>query len=100
MCYHSFMAIPSSLHTVFWDTNIDEIDLDQHRSFVIERVLEYGTSQDAVWLSQQYPMSGIAEVIQNSRRLSEKSRNYWGLKFGLWNHSMPSTKQRATIWSY
>ena len=94
------MKIPKSSSSLFWDTDMDTLDFKQHRRFIIERVLEQGTSTDAAWLLTQYPVSVIAEVVRTSRRLSEKSKNYWGLKFGVWNHSVPSTKQRATIWNY
>ena len=102
MCYDGDMAIPSSAHFLFWDIDIDKLDLERYRHFVIERVLEHGTNSDATWIFMQYPTSVIADIAQTSRRLSEKSRNYWGLKLGLWNHpiSMQSVKKPATIWKY
>ena len=88
-------AMPSHL---FWDT--DQADPVKHSAYIIERVLEYGREEDAQWLFRRYDRQTIAEVIGKSRRLSRKSRNYWGIIFGLWKELPQSAKQPAKIWMY
>ncbi|MEK7098953.1 MAG: hypothetical protein AAB916_00355 [Patescibacteria group bacterium] len=83
---------------LFWDT--DQVDPVRHPDYVIERVLEYGRERDARWLFRRYDRHAIADVIEKSRRLSRKSKNYWGIMLGLWKQLPPSAKQPAKIWMY
>ena len=85
---------------LFWDTDPDTLDMEQHRVYIIERVLEHGREEDARWLFRQYSRSAIAEIVNTSRRLSQKSKNYWGIILGLWNTPPQSAKQPAKIWKY
>lgn len=85
---------------LFWDTEADQIDPELHRTYIIERVLEHGREEDTQWLFQQYDRQLIAEVVRKSRRLSSKSKNYWGIILGLWRQIPPSARQPAKIWKY
>lgn len=89
--------MPSHL---FWDTDPDQMDLERHRAYIIERVLEHGDDEDARWLFRQYSRSVIAGVVQKSRRLSQKSKNYWSIILGLWKTLPQSAPQPAKIWKY
>lgn len=67
---------PQALSRLFWDTDPDRLDEEGHRAYIIERVLEYGRTEDVRWLFRRYDRGSIAEVVQKSRRLSPKSKNY------------------------
>lgn len=95
--YNRDMEMAMPLH-LFWDT--DQADPGQHPAYIIERVLEHGRKEDAEWLFRQYDRQTIAEVVKKSRRLSPKSRNYWGIMLGLWKQLPPSARQPAKIWKY
>lgn len=75
-------AVPSRFRSLFWDTKLPHISLKQNARYIIERVLEYGSLDATVWLQNKYPVSKIIEVARWSKRLSDKSRNFWILWFG------------------
>lgn len=54
---------------LFWDVNPDEIDLEKHRKFIVQRVLERGRDSDWERLKACYTISGIVESAQQLRSL-------------------------------
>ena len=90
-------SIPAHL---FWDTDPDQLDPEQHRAYIIERVLEHGNEKDAEWLFTEYARPAITDVLEKSRRISAKSKNYWGIILGLWKQLPQSAPQPARIWKY
>lgn len=79
--------IPQHCHYLFWDRNPGEIDIRANASYVIERVLELGDLDALWWLQRIYPTRLIMDTGEVSRKLSEKSKNFWRLWFGANNHS-------------
>ncbi len=84
----------------FWDIDTALLDPVKDRQFIIERVLEYGDEKIAHWLLKSFPRASIVSAVKNSRRLSPKSRNLWGIKLGLWQHLPQSIKEPKKIWQY
>ncbi len=85
---------------VFWDVDVSSLDQIRDRQFIIERVLEYGDEKIARWLLKSFPRASIVSVVKNSRRLTPKSRNLWGIKLGLWQHLPQSIREQKKIWQY
>lgn len=76
-------ALPARVRRLFWDTDPALIDLHRNQDAVIERVLEFGGLQDVRWVQTRYPGSAIAQVLESSKGLSERSRAFWKLWFRL-----------------
>jgi len=71
-----------SLHDLrpfFWDVEIDKIDPQKNRDYLIERILELGDSAAVEWLFSTYPAADIKRILAQTRALSKKSRNFWEL---------------------
>ena len=62
-CRHQF-----SEH-LFWDVVREEIDMDIHAAFVVQRVLEYGTMADWRLLRAYYGLEHIVSLCQMMRTL-------------------------------
>ncbi|OHE61180.1 MAG: hypothetical protein A2Z47_11190 [Thermodesulfovibrio sp. RBG_19FT_COMBO_42_12] len=75
--------IPKWLQYLFWDTSLNKIHIKQNARYIIERVLEFGDMYALEWLQRVYPTRTIIDVIFLSRNLTEKSRNFWRLWFGI-----------------
>ena len=75
--------IPKWLQYLFWDTSLNKIHIKQNARYIIERVLEFGDMYALEWLQRVYPTRNIIDVIFLSRNLTEKSRNFWRLWFGI-----------------
>jgi hypothetical protein len=74
--------VPNRLNALFWDTSIENININRHASYIIGRVLELGDFSAIEWIQKVYPSHKITEVINTSRELSDKSRNFWQIWFG------------------
>ncbi len=94
------MTIPKELQRFFWDVDPGTLDTITDRRFVIERILEKGDDAATLWLREQYDEKELVEVVSDSRRLSPKSRNYWGLTLHLWSTSNQSPKTLGAIWQH
>lgn len=75
--------IPESLSVLYWDARLEEIKLKENARYVIERVLQYGDLDALNWLQRVYPSEKILDVIFISRTLTEKSKNFWRIWFGV-----------------
>ncbi len=80
--------VPSRLQPYFWDTSPDELDLQEHHIFIIERLLNEGDHHAVAWLFHVYPESIIAEAVKNSRALTVKTARCWQNYFDLKEEEM------------
>ncbi len=67
--------------TLFWDVDPKTIDPEKHAKYIIERILDFGDEKEVHWLSYQYPVSLIRDVVKYSRVLHDKSRALWSEVF-------------------
>lgn len=77
------MSLPSFLKKYFWEVDFKILDTKKHRTYIIERILEYGDTDAVRWLLTAYPAKIIIGVLKNSRSLSKKSAHFWALFFGV-----------------
>ena len=73
------IKIPQTFQGYFWDTNLAKIDPKKHRTYLIERLLEYGDEKAYRWLNKNFSKATIRKVVAESRRISPKTRNFWSL---------------------
>lgn len=66
---------------LFWDVDPTTIDPDKNARYVIERILDLGDEKEVRWVVNQYPLSLIRDVINQSRALHDKSRALWSRVF-------------------
>lgn len=71
--------IPQYLHTLFWDTNIDNFNPAEFPAYTVTRILEYGDQDAVAWLRRTFSEAQIVKVLRTERRLSRKSANFWAL---------------------
>jgi hypothetical protein len=69
--------LPSPLRPLFWDVDPEGLDLERHRRFVLERILEFGDQEAVAWAWRRYGPEAIKETVEASRRLSPKTRTFW-----------------------
>ncbi|MBI3013013.1 MAG: hypothetical protein HYY63_05235 [Elusimicrobia bacterium] len=75
--------IPKRYRFYFWDTAPHRIHLYGNRSYIIERILEYGDMDAFRWIQKLYPTKVIIESCLTSKRLSPKTKNFWPIWFGI-----------------
>ncbi len=83
-----FSTIPAAVTMLFWDVDPDTLDLDQHKNFIIERVLNMGNEEALKWLWQEYGLRSIHGTVIISRRLTLKTARCWQNYFNLKEEQM------------
>ena len=61
---------------LFWDIDEQELDMDKHAAFIVERVLDYGFMNDWLLIKEYYSLDQIAEIAKNVRNLMPKSLSF------------------------
>jgi len=61
---------------LFWDVDENELDMDKHKEFILERVLDYGFMEDWLVIKEHYSLTQLAEIAKNIRSLMPKSLSF------------------------
>jgi hypothetical protein len=61
---------------LFWDTDIEVISIDKNKSFIIQRVLEYGFMGDWNLIKKWYGIEEIGEVACQFRTLDPRALSF------------------------
>lgn len=79
------MAVfPPEVRRLLWDVDPDDLDLERHLDFLIERVMTRGSLAAMQWLRAQVPRETLADFLcRRGDRLSPRDRSYWRLVSGL-----------------
>lgn len=89
--------IPPQLHPYFWDVSPEEIDLQRHFIFIIERLLNEGDHRALIWIFKNYPKSAIKEAVVACRGLSLKTARCWQNYFDLKEEEICSAGKRSAV---
>jgi hypothetical protein len=69
--------LPKEFQRYFWDVAFDELTLEKYPRFIAERILNYGDLSGIKWLLSRTDRKFIRTLVDNSRNLNPKTRNYW-----------------------
>lgn len=61
---------------LFWDTPQESVELENHRQWLVKRVLEKGTLADWNHLLSLYDKEGIRESVRSMRSLEKKALSF------------------------
>ena len=71
--------IPGKFKKYFWDCDFDGLSIASYPFFITERILQYGNSDSIEWLLNVIQIDFLKSVINRSRILDKKTKNYWEL---------------------
>lgn len=98
------MQLPQAMYWLFWEVDVQEIDLEKHADFVLARVLEKGRLEDVRWLMQQYGPQAIHDFFRHvgHSEISDRTRGFWRPVFDahdeVWQESPAWRKDSAIPW--
>jgi hypothetical protein len=75
--------MPESARRLFWDIDTATFAPEAFPQYTIERVLELGDEHAWRWLRGLFGAEAISAALRDSRRLSRRSANFWGLVLGV-----------------
>jgi hypothetical protein len=94
--------LPTELHWLFWDVDPALLDLEEHRRFILGRVLQKGRLADVRWLIRRYGEAAIHEFFRSSGHpeLSRRTLAFWRAYFAAqeekWQ-SPPSWRRSSAV---
>jgi hypothetical protein len=68
---------------LFREIDVRNIDIDRHRTYIIERILENGDDKVITWLARTYPKDAIIETVESSAIITGPTANLWALVFNI-----------------
>lgn len=89
--------------SLFWDVNIEDIDVEIHSLFIVERILTRGTLVDFRALIDNYGVDKLKSFVVEIKNLDERTLSFCSVYF-----SIPKSKFRCynfkqsnqTHWNY
>ncbi len=66
---------------LFWDVNVNEVDLDKHQVSVIERIATRGHLDEFRAVMQFYGQETVKNTLLNARYLDKRTLSYCSLIF-------------------
>jgi len=67
--------------SLFWDTDINRIDLEKHAAFIVERVITMGSWENFKAILDFYGKNLFLEIILNIRFLDNKTLSFCSAYF-------------------
>jgi hypothetical protein len=61
---------------LFWDVDKNKLSFEEHKLFIIQRILEFGVLKDWLLLRKSMSIEEIATVTKNLRSLDDISLNF------------------------
>ena len=77
--------LPHEMQSLFWDCDFASVRLDQHRSFIIRRILDRGDWDAITWLRRAIGDDAIRGwfLEKSGHGLDPRKLRFWGLILGL-----------------
>lgn len=70
------MIIDENIKPFFWDINIDTLDKEKHKQYIISRMFNFGDDTAIKWVKEEYTDEEIEYVARNSRNFTKKSAEF------------------------
>jgi hypothetical protein len=61
---------------LFWDVDLSDLDMETHRAFIVERVLDYGSWEDWLFIRKYYGMEQLKEIALGIRSMFPESLSF------------------------
>ncbi|PIY71861.1 hypothetical protein COY87_03960 [Candidatus Roizmanbacteria bacterium CG_4_10_14_0_8_um_filter_33_9] len=71
------MKLPKKLQSVLWSVNIDHLNLEKDKYYIIHQILSFGTLDEMSWLLSNYSKKKIIEVFMVSFKDYFRPRFYF-----------------------
>ncbi|MCJ7686899.1 MAG: hypothetical protein MUO68_21685 [Desulfobacteraceae bacterium] len=71
--------LPGMLRKYFWDCNFEDLTMKQYPIFISERILNLGDIDSLRWLFTEIDKEFLINLVNKSRNLNKKTKNYWNL---------------------
>ena len=71
-------TIPPFAAKYFWGDNLQDLDLQNHKKYIIQTLLDKGNQESLHWLFSVFDKKAIKQLLPGLK-LSKKSANFWAV---------------------
>ena len=83
---------------LFWDVDRSSVDAEEHRQFIIPRIMDRGTLDDVKAAWRYYGEENIREVLLGARVLQRKTISFFANQFDLSRESFRAFRNQTGTW--
>ncbi len=69
--------LPLKFKKYFWDCAFNSLEWQEHKTYISERLMNYGNNNDIKWLKKKLSLDEIICIVQKSKNIDKKTKNYW-----------------------
>lgn len=71
---------PKSLQGFLWSTNVNLLDIDRDRSYIIHQIFTFGRLQEFKWLFKTYSLDELKKTFLNQPSKEYQRARYYFIK--------------------
>ncbi len=60
--------IPTRLQPILWSVDVNRLDRERHKKYIIPQILNYGLDEDLKWLFNNYGEDEIRSILKHPTR--------------------------------
>lgn len=64
---------------LFWDIDIEDLDMEKHGAYVLEKVLEFGRMNDWLLVNEYYDIDELRRIAVDMRCMSPKALSFMSI---------------------
>lgn len=81
--------VPKKLQGILWSADVNLLDLEKNKSYIINQILSFGRLEELDWLFKTYPVSVIKETF-----IDEPTKTYTYSSFNFCKNILLSVKNK------
>lgn len=94
-----FQNIPLS-KGLFWEADLDVLDLEAHPRYIIARVMDYGTWEEVQFIWKYYGSARIKSILIDAPSLQKRTIAFFAVIFDIPRDSFKATERaKAANWN-
>ena len=85
---------------LFWDVDRSKLDMEKYKSYIVQRVLEYGIMNDWRIIKEYYGINKIAKIASELRVLDERALSFISAIAGMPKEKFRCYREKLLNWLY
>lgn len=79
----AFRQMLRDMAPLFWDTDIEQLDMDAQHRYIIARLLNMGGMRGYFWIRDHYSASDVVDTLTHRRDIDPIPRNFAASQYNI-----------------
>ncbi len=72
--------IPARLQPILWSVDVNHLDIEKDKNYIIHQILRFGSLDDILWLFTTYSKERIRQIFISQPRKAYSRKNLYFIK--------------------